>query len=703
MYICKLLLFKLLFFVILMSNFSFLEAQINVYKLLEKTREQHKLNSTDYLSSYQYFAYDKFYIDEFNYNFSSHIDSISLPDPKFDELYILGERISEHKFDKKYGKKSNIIANKLSGFKEPFYDIPDQIINQENYPDVLTKNFYLYNFYLTDSLLLNNRDTYVISFNSKKKLLINGSRGKLFIDKSSYALVHYSGIEYSDEFTRYFDYTWENYQSVWYLKNKINKFKLYSFDLSKFMKGINQKIIITPWIVVESTVHDFTDKNKFTKKDFSGYSYELDKNFDQDTESKISIYRKDSLTKRESNTYSSTHSLFDIFPIEKNMKMMNTLKKGEFSLGKINLDIENALSYNDFEGFRFQLGGRTNYNFNKNYSLYGYTALGTKNNNLKGGAGITFFINKQYDGKLKFKLASDVNPFSKNISRYPRSMNQIKDQLNFLQNPVFYDYRKAEISYEQDILKHFTTSINIDYQLQKSEFNYNYKTYKSTHWFNQLSTSLNIKYAPFATYMQTPEGKKVLDDKPIYFYLTYSKTWKIINSDFDYHKLDFSTDISFKNKWGLSNIFVNSGIIKGETTLWNSYGSFGNAKSGKNIFDRFSAKGVRSLETLPADNFFATQYFTVFLTHTFPDIKLWETKKISIAIVYNALLGRLEHKDIHAFTYLCVPDNYYHESGIEVNRLISNFGLGFYYRLGAYSEKEFSNNLYMKLTFNLFK
>jgi len=47
-------------------------------------------------------------------------------------------------------------------------------------------------------------------------------------------------------------------------------------------------------------------------------------------------------------------------------------------------------------------------------------------------------------------------------------------------------------------------------------------------------------------------------------------------------------------------------------------------------------------------------------------------------------------------------NHYYHETGVEVNNLIfKTFGLGAFYRLGAYSEEKFQDNFYLKLTVNL--
>ncbi len=101
-------------------------------------------------------------------------------------------------------------------------------------------------------------------------------------------------------------------------------------------------------------------------------------------------------------------------------------------------------------------------------------------------------------------------------------------------------------------------------------------------------------------------------------------------------------------------------------------------------------------------DFFADRYVALFFTHRFRDIQLWNTKKIQLALVYNALIGNMEHQDLHTLYRFQVPNNLYQEVGIEINKLVSYFGLGAYYRFGAYNQGIFDDNLFIKLTFTLF-
>ncbi len=673
-----------------------------VYKILEKVREKEKVNHPNVLNSYSYYLYTKFYIDDYNVmNRLKTTDSLKISEFGKKELILLGERVVKCSYDRRLGQKKEIMADQVSGLKKPLYELFEEPIFQEEFPKFIKDDLHSYNFKLIDSITIENKLNYVISFGSKKNLLVNGSRGTIYIDAKSFAVVKYSGEEYNTNYTRYFEYKWKPFEDIWFLENKTNKIKISTIDVSKFFNIQDQKYLLTPWIVIEMNVSKFTSDKKFSYKDFKGYTHKLNKDYNKNTESKIDSFRNDPLTQREKNTYVYS-TLFNTFSIEKNVRFLNSIKNGKLPLGKIDLNLLNLMNYNDFEGFRFQVGGKTNYSFNANMSLHGYVATGTKNTPVKGALGIDLYVNKENDGKIKFLGFSDVNPFSKHIERYSKNMEQVKEELNYIQNSIFYTRRGGEISYEQDILKNITTSVKVDYENQKSNYEYSHKYHSPSHRFNLFTTSLQIKYAPFAKYLQTPEGKMTLEDKPIYFYFDYIKGLKFMGADFSYDRFDIAAHILIKNPLGTSSMMLNSGYISGKTTLWNNYGSFGDAKQGSSIWDRFSIKGLNSFETLLPGDFYADKYVAFFLNQTFKEFKFLFSRKTQLSLIYNGMIGNMKNKEIHTIAKIAVPNKYYQEVGLELNKLIYYVGFGVYYRVGAYHQSTFDKNLFIKLTFNLF-
>jgi hypothetical protein len=49
-----------------------------------------------------------------------------------------------------------------------------------------------------------------------------------------------------------------------------------------------------------------------------------------------------------------------------------------------------------------------------------------------------------------------------------------------------------------------------------------------------------------------------------------------------------------------------------------------------------------------------------------------------------------------------IPNKLYQEGGLELRNLILGFGIGSYYRIGAYQENTFSKNIAFRLIFEPF-
>ena len=72
------------------------------------------------------------------------------------------------------------------------------------------------------------------------------------------------------------------------------------------------------------------------------------------------------------------------------------------------------------------------------------------------------------------------------------------------------------------------------------------------------------------------------------------------------------------------------------------------------------------------------------------------------SIVKKGSVYYLNFKPEQDKDWQALAKKYTDETGVEVNNLIfKTFGLGAFYRLGAYSEEKFQDNFYLKLTVNL--
>lgn len=99
----------------------------------------------------------------------------------------------EYKYSQKFGEKTNIIDNRMSGFPNPIYEaLALNISNLNRIPrQIRPENRKIYNYYLSDTISLDNRKTFVIKFkevNNKGKQNPRKFNGKIYVDAENFAL-----------------------------------------------------------------------------------------------------------------------------------------------------------------------------------------------------------------------------------------------------------------------------------------------------------------------------------------------------------------------------------------------------------------------------------------------------------------------------------------------------------------------------------
>ena len=70
-------------------------------------------------------------------------------------------------------------------------------------------------------------------------------------------------------------------------------------------------------------------------------------------------------------------------------------------------------------------------------------------------------------------------------------------------------------------------------------------------------------------------------------------------------------------------------------------------------------------------------------------------------VIARAAYGSLRNPDLHQAPDIRTLENVYYEAGFIVSKIFSTMGVGVYYRLGSYSDPEWTENIALKLHFNL--
>ena len=627
----------------------------------------------------------------------------------------LSERAMDHKFSRRFGTKNIIKSSRISGLKTPLYELDAMqpvLINFDQpkfdffFKDIENPISYeglnYYRYKIVEEFDYNGRNTVMVAFTPKQRLNKRQLRGEFWIDEKTKALVKIIAENVDDQFYADFDAEWKLIDGHWFPHYQIYRMEsgflnMDGIKLSKEEGEEGEKL----WIFHQVLFKNIQTPVNYKRNEFLGYETEasFDVNTIDQTEKVLSEYRGE-FTMKDNMTYIKMDSISNKSNLESRLKMMRIIQKGgKVDIGKVDLDLTKLISFNNYEGFRVGAAINTNEKLSSNYSLNGYTAYGFRDKTLKFGYGADAFVNKAYSGRIFANYSQDVSAsgqipllLQNNITKF------INGSLKNLYNNQYYSYKRYTLGYEQDMFKNITFNVSMNYEKQKNDFTYSYKGHDG--WFDLYNSQLAIRWAPKDQYLRTPYGRVTVKQGKSVFYILANKYWQIGDSPFDAFRLNVNYSDVFETKLGKTKFNASTGAVFGEMSLMNLFEGVGNAKN-KPVFKNFGLSTSNNFETMRPGEFYADRYASFQIRHIFAGIKVGNNV-ILPQFIYRGILGNMNYQQNHQDFKFETPKHYFHETGVEVNNiLLKNFGLGVYYRLGAYSLPKFEDNLYINLTFNL--
>ncbi|WP_407404989.1 DUF5686 family protein [Chryseobacterium sp.] len=698
-------------------------------KILDEYNRNARNNSPKSLDSYNFTSYSKFSLDVdkdsiaiFKNFLDVRKDSLSRVEEKKakqsksdkkdslmsedfletnkDSQMFLWEKASEHKFSKKFGDKTNIIDNRMSGFKNPIYEaLALNISNLDRVPRQLKpENRKLFNYYLTDTITLDGRKTFVIKFKeitNKKKQNPRKFNGKIYIDSETFALKKFESISKKQNDGNIVS-VWKPIQNKWFLDYEDIKVKMgsQSFNTSKkdsIKKGEAQKYNrkrFGNYLYVKNRFFDFTLNEAQKASDFNGYSIDV-KNTDG---SLLEKYRTDSLTARESATYTKIDSFVQKHDFEKKLNFLTNLIRGNLRYKMIDFDLTKFLKYDKYEGFRLGAGIKLNEKFNTTFSPDAYLGYGFKDHHWKYGVGLDTKLSKKRTSIFRVEYFDDV--FAAGRFSTEQWDNRMKfGDLNLdIHNANFYRNQSWGATYLYDLSNSLSIKIGLHGEKQEALFNYQYKDWDNH--FKNTSTTLSLKYAPNDKNVMAPAGKLVVEKSYPQLYLNYERGSEFLGGQMNYDKVDILLIHQFRSKLGYTNLKLFGGISSGYAPIWKNFEIAGQT-------DQFSEKWYSSINTpsnlafatMPSGTFFADKFVAFQASQSLPfRFKTIGNRFSSIEVKYQSAIGDMKNRQDHHFNYQ-VLDHYYQEVGLMWNNFLGrSFGVGLSYRLGYYQTAHFKDN-----------
>ncbi|HRW96443.1 MAG TPA: DUF5686 family protein [Bacteroidales bacterium] len=389
--------------------------------LLRKIIENKLHNDPQKFDAYEYEAYNKIQIDinnitdnfrqkkifkPFSFIFDN-VDTSSINGKTYLPVF-LSETVSNVYYRKNpRASIEHIIASKVSGIENEsvmqFLGDKFQYTNTyDNYIELFQKNFIspiasfalnYYKYYLVDSAFHNNKWCYKVMFKPRRKQTLTFT-GHYWVHDTTFAIKEVEMRIASDANI-----------------NFINDLVIYkTYDL---VDGVN-------WLPVkESMIGDFNFIEENDKiLGFFGHKTTTYKNYvvnqqrpDEFYQSPVNVIleenaskkserfwienRHEELTRDESTIYFMVDTLKTLPRFNTYIDIITMITTGYWVEGNFEYGpYASIMSFNDVEGLRLRLGGRTSNDFSTKIMLDGHVAYGFKDNKIKYGTGLLYMLDK---------------------------------------------------------------------------------------------------------------------------------------------------------------------------------------------------------------------------------------------------------------------------------------------------------------------
>ena len=521
------------------------------------------------LSFYEYESYNKIEVDVDNLSekfrkrkaiqkIQRVIDSIEViagEDGKAILPLFISESISDfyYRRDPAPRKREFIRKTKLTGVGLQDGSLVSQLIGSslqeynfyQNWLNILEKDFVspladgwklYYNYYLIDSLKVNDHFCYRLDFEPKRvqDLAFTGS---IWIDKESFALVQVDATIGKGANLNFIE------------KIKIQQ-ELDPTDAGPWLPSQTRVLVDVAEINNASagmlakfyTSNDNFVVNKERDVKFYEIGLELAENAQTPDESFWQENRHDPLTSTEQHVYAMIDSIKNIPTIKTYVELANIVVNGYKKVGPIDVGpYVLAYSFNDLEGHRFRAGFKTNIDFSNKWVFKGAAAYGTRDLRWKYSGEVQYIIDRKPWSVVGLKRYYDVEQvglLTEDI--WDNTLFLTSSRFGTLRRPFL--YTENAFYAQSDIARGFTQRLRLRNWSFDPLYNFTYlrdpadpESARSA--FKTSEVILESRITRGELFVQNDNVRLSLGTTKPVFTLRYTLGVKgVLGSDFNYHK-----------------------------------------------------------------------------------------------------------------------------------------------------------------------
>jgi len=626
------------------------------------------------------------------------------------QYLFLMENVTKRKFmypDKNY---NNVIATKMSGFKDPilvflatqiqsfsFYKPYITIFQKEYVNPIGAGSLGKYFFKLEDTTYMDRDTVFLISFRPRKGTNFDGLKGVIAISTFRWGIQHVTAEPYPN--------TGGFMIRIHQLYKLVDHRQWFPVQLNTDVAFNNLRIgKYKPVGSGRSYIRDIELNPEMVRREFNHLDVEVEKAATSRSEPFWNQYRVDSLTTKDRQTYKVLDSVGKANNFDKMAKTLQTVLTGRIPWGPIDFDINRVLNYNTYEGLVLGAGIHTNDRLSKWFKIGGFYQYAFAVSTSKYGGDVSFLINRRHDVSIKASYFYDLlesggvsfpNDYSSILSGnfYPLLIKKLDrtEGYSFSMNFRALKY----ILFNAGVSSNFKKTTTVDLATQEG----NAVLFDNQFRFSELTAGL--KWAYGEKFIQTVDNKISLGTKFPVVWLQYTRGLKsFLGGDFDYDRLDLKIRKTFNIKFlGKLTFQLNAGYVDQPIPACNLY----YAPASYRLITLYAPN---TFTTMRMNEFLSNAYASLNLYHDFGSL-LFKGRKWfhpEFAIAQNIGFGWLDHKE----KYRYISDGLkemnlgYYESGILINNLLNlriyTIGIGAFYRWGPYSLNKTGDNFAYKIS-----
>ncbi len=694
----------------------------------EAIQKKNKNNPQKTLNSYSYKSYNKFTITEDNRAILDTPDSTNVDIKQLINKAhsFLSEKISIHQFSKKAGEKETVLATRMTGFKDPIYNVlgikvqsnslynEDYTIFEDKYIGPLSNRALRNYYYKILDTTQDKNPAFVILFQPRKSKKYASLEGVLYIDMKTLA-IQKAIIELRGELnvmaTHNFKYFPEH--TSWFPSNQEisirpgigrQKVSLFGGQISVGRLASDKRSFTgnNDFLVSKTDLLDIKINEKQKIKQNQA-SIKIDPEANNRPDEYWNQYRTSAITKKDLNSFPIVDSIVKAQNIKRRIDVIQSFNLGYYPVGFFDFDLTYPIKYNNYEGLRLGIGGLTNKKFSKRFRLEGYLVYGFRDSRSKFGVGGGVLVNKNSSSWFNFNYTDDIKEVGSFLYLTDRRVYSLFEP-RLVNIDFYYKHRTWSSSLQHQIFPKLLSET----QLSVSNINQTggYRFLNNGTLFSAYKTAeatIALRWSPFSKFLKTPTGIKEIKDGYPKITTQYTQGFKgIFDSNFSYSKVGIKAEYSINRiNQSSTSILLEADIASGDVPLTHLYHAYPNAPTKETVLQRFSVAGRRTFETMFFGEFFSDRLATLQIKHKIRPIQVANWLKPEIVFITRYAVGDVSNRNDHQGVEFTSLQQVYQESGFEINKLFAGFGLSFAYRYGGYHLPRFEDNISFKFTFYL--